>query len=102
MAIARNGILYVGVAGRLSERIWIHKQDLVDGFTKKYRVHRLVYYEMHETFEEAFLRESRLKKWKRAWKVRLIQQMNPEWIDLFDEETAKILDGPADKDRSDE
>ena len=102
MAIARNGILYVGVAGRLSERIWIHKQDLVDGFTKKYRVHRLVYYEMHETFEEAFLRESRLKKWKRAWKVRLIQQMNPEWIDLFDEETGEILDGPTDKDRSDE
>ena len=57
---------------------------------------------MHETFEEAFLRESRLKKWKRAWKVRLIQQMNPEWIDLFDEETGEILDGPTDKDRSDE
>ena len=102
MASARNGILYVGVAGRLSERIAIHKEDLVDGFTKKYGVHRLVYYEMHATFEAAFLRENRLKKWKRAWKVRLIQQMNPEWIDLFDEATGEILDGPADKDRSNE
>ena len=74
----------------------IYKQDLVEGFTKRYGVHRLVYYEMHATFAEAFQRESRLKKRKRAWKVRLIEQVNPEWTDLFDEETGAILEGPAD------
>ena len=83
MASKRDGVLYVGVTGQLFERVAIHKQDLVEGFTKKYGVHRLVYYELHATFAEAFARESRLKKWKRAWKVRLIEQMNPEWIDLL-------------------
>ena len=96
MASKRNGVLYVGVTAQLFDRVAIHKQDLVDGFTKKYGVHMLVYYEMHATLPDAFLRESRLKKWKRAWKVRLIEQMNPEWIDLFDEKTGAILDGPAD------
>jgi len=99
MASAPNGVLYIGVTSRLFDRICIHKQDLLEGFTKKYRVHRLVYYEMHETMEQAILRESRLKKWKRAWKVRLIHGMNPEWIDLFDERTGEILDGPADRAR---
>ena len=96
MASKRNGVLYVGVTARLFDRVAIHKQDLVEGFTKKYAVHRLVYYELHETLPEAFLRETRLKKWKRAWKVRLIESMNPEWIDLFDELMGSILDGPAD------
>ena len=96
MASKRNGVLYIGVTSRLLDRVAIHKQDLLEGFTSKYRVHMLVYYEMHKTMPEAIQRESRLKKWHRAWKVRIIQQMNPEWIDLFDEATGVILDGPAD------
>ena len=96
MASARDGILYIGVTSCLFDRIAIHKQDLMAGFTKKYGVHLLVYYEMHESMDTAIRRESQLKKWKRAWKVRLIHEMNPEWIDLFDERAGEILDGPAD------
>jgi len=99
MASARDGVLTIGVTSDLPGRVAIHKQDLVDGFTRKYRVHRLVYCEMHETMEQAIARETRLKKWKRAWKVRLIHEMNPEWLDLFDERTGAILDGPADQAR---
>ena len=99
MASAPNGILYIGVTSCLPDRVSIHKQDLMDGFTKKYGVHRLVYYEMHETMEQAIRRETQLKKWKRAWKVRLIHEMNPEWSDLFDERSGLISDGPADKAR---
>jgi putative endonuclease len=100
LASKPSGMLYVGVTSSLFDRVVIHKQDLVEGFTKRYAVHRLVYYEMHETMDAAILRESQLKKWKRAWKVRLIESMNPEWCDLFDETTGAILDGPADRDRS--
>jgi putative endonuclease len=96
MASKRDGILYVGVTSCLFDRVSIHKQDLYEGFTKKHGVHRLVYYEKHPALDDAFLRETRMKKWKRAWKVRLVQEMNPEWIDLFDEKTSTILDGPAD------
>lgn len=96
LASKRNGVLYTGVTARLADRVAVHKQDLIEGFTKKYGVHKLVYYEMHLTLPEAIQRETRLKKWKRAWKVRLIEQMNPEWTDLFDERTGAILDGPAD------
>ncbi len=85
LASKPNGVLYIGVTSDLADRVTIHRQKLFDGFTKKYAVHRLVYYEMHETMDAAILRETRLKKWKRAWKVRLIEQMNPEWQDLFDE-----------------
>jgi putative endonuclease len=99
LASKPNGVLYIGVTSSLFDRVAIHKQDLVDGFTKRYGVHRLVYYEMHETMEQAIRRESQLKKWKRAWKVRLIQSMNPEWCDLFDEANGAILDGPADRER---
>ena len=99
MASRRDGILYTGVTSALADRVSIHKQDLVDGFTKRYGVHRLVYYEMHETMEQAILRETRIKKWHRAWKVRLIHEMNPEWLDLFDESIGAILDGPADGER---
>src|SRR5438046_10673958 len=95
MASARNGTLYIGVTSDLAQRVALHKQDIVEGFTKKYRVHRLVYYEMHETMEQAILREKQLKEWRRAWKIRLIESMNPEWADLFDERTGAILDGPA-------
>ncbi len=99
MASAPNGVLYAGVTSNLHHRVAIHKQDLIDGFTKKYSIHRLVYYEMHETMEQAIQRETRIKKWKRAWKVRLIQEMNPEWLDLFDEKWGSINEGPADIER---
>ncbi len=85
LASGISGTLYIGVTGDLQDRVSIHKQDLVDGFTKKHGVHRLVYYEMHETFEVAFRRETQMKKWRRMWKIRLIEQMNPQWNDLFDD-----------------
>lgn len=66
MASRRDGVLYIGVTSDLGDRVVIHKNDLVDGFTSKHRVHRLVYYEMHESMEAAIKRETRLKKWKRA------------------------------------
>ena len=100
MASKRDGVLYIGVTSSLENRVSTHKQDLFESFTKKYRVHTLVYYEMHDTMELAIARESRLKKWKRDWKVRLIQEMNPEWLDLYDENTGVILDGPVDVLRS--
>ena len=100
MASARNGVLYAGVTSSLAKRVSIHKQDLHEGFTKKYGVHILVYYEMHETMEQAIRRETQIKKWKRAWKVRLIHEMNPEWLDLFDEKWGAIADGPADLERT--
>ena len=96
LASKRNGTLYIGVTSDLFIRVGTHKQDLIEGFTKRYGVHRLVYYEMHETMEAAILREKRLKKWNRAWKLRLIEGMNPEWEDLFDELWGAINDGPAD------
>jgi putative endonuclease len=99
LASGRNGTLYIGVTSELFERVSVHKQDLIDGFTKKYGVHRLVYYEMHETMDAAILREKRLKKWKRVWKLRLIESMNPEWEDLFDGPGGSIRSGPADRAR---
>jgi putative endonuclease len=99
LASRRNGTLYIGVTSELAQRVTLHKQDLIEGFTKKYGVHRLVYYEMHPTMDAAILREKRLKEWRRLWKIRLIESMNPEWIDLFDERTGEILDGPADLSR---
>jgi putative endonuclease len=80
LASKRDGIIYVGVTSDLFGRVNLHKQGIFDGFTKKYRVHELVYYEMHHTMAEAFRREKQLKN--RAWKVRLIEQLNPEWDDL--------------------
>ncbi len=83
LASQRNGTLYVGVTSDLFLRTGLHKQDLIEGFTKHYGVHQLVYYEMHHTMPEAIRREKQLKKWNRAWKIRLIESMNPEWEDLF-------------------
>ena len=80
-----NGTLYIGVTGRLVNRATIHRQCLLDGFTKRYNVTQLVYYEMHPTMPAAIRREKQLKKWNRLWKIRLIEQMNPEWRDLFDD-----------------
>jgi len=84
LASSRNGTLYIGVTSDLVKRIWEHKNDLVSGFTNKYRVHRLVWYEIHEEMESAILREKQLKKWNRSWKLRLIEEMNADWQDLFD------------------
>ena len=79
------GTLYIGVTSNLIKRVWEHKNDLAEGFTSKYRVHKLVWYELHDSMESAILREKRLKNWKRNWKIRLIEQENPHWIDLYDD-----------------
>ena len=84
LASRMNGTLYIGVTSDLVRRVWEHKNDLVEGFTQRYGVHRLVWYELHETMEAAILQEKRLKEWRRAWKLRLIQRINPEWEDLYD------------------
>ena len=85
LANERNGTLYVGVTSGVIRRVWEHKNDAVEGFTKKYGVHMLVYAEFHETMPDAILREKRLKKWNRAWKTALIEGVNPLWRDLYDE-----------------
>ena len=78
-----NGILYIGVTSDLIKRIWEHKKKLIDGFSKKYNVDKLVYYEQFEGHEEAIHREKRLKEWKRKWKTDLIEKVNLEWNDLY-------------------
>jgi putative endonuclease len=83
LASKRNGTLYIGVTSNLIKRIWEHKNNLVQGFTKQYNVHDLVWYEMHENMESAILREKMLKEWKRIWKLELIESSNPEWSDLY-------------------
>jgi putative endonuclease len=80
-----GGTLYVGVTNDFIRRVYEHKSKFVRGFTKRYDVVRLVYYEQHDDIEEAILREKRLKKWNRAWKVRLIEEKNPNWVDLYPE-----------------
>ncbi|MBN1594452.1 GIY-YIG nuclease family protein [candidate division FCPU426 bacterium] len=84
LASRRNGTLYVGVTSDLIKRVWEHKNDLVEGFTKRYRVHDLVWYEIHESMEIAIAREKAMKEWKRSWKIELIEKENPEWLDLYD------------------
>jgi len=83
LASKRNGTLYIGVTSDLTKRVWEHKSDLVEGFTKRYRLHRLVWYETHETMESAIKREKAIKEWKRDWKLELIERTNPEWDDLY-------------------
>lgn len=83
LASGRNGTLYIGVTSSLLQRIYQHKNDFVEGFSRKYRVHSLVYYELHTTMAAAITREKQLKKWNRAWKLRLIESENPRWIDLW-------------------
>lgn len=79
----RNGTLYVGVTSDIVKRVWEHKNDLVDGFTKRYGAHTLVWYELHETMESAISREKSIKDWKRQWKLELIEKGNPQWEDLY-------------------
>jgi putative endonuclease len=81
----RNGTLYIGVTSDLIKRIYEHKNNLVDGFTKKYNAHLLVWYETHETVEQAIIREKQIKKWNRNWKLALIERDNSGWNDLYEE-----------------
>ncbi len=84
LAKGRNEALYVGMTSDLPGRVWQHKNNLVKGFTSKYGIHTLVYYEGPTEFESAVKREKQLKHWNRQWKMRIIEQMNPEWKDLYD------------------
>ena len=84
LASRRNGTLYIGVTNDLSRRIWEHREGVIDGFTKKYGVKTLVHYEFFDDVRDALRRETRLKKYKREWKINLIQQNNLEWRDLYE------------------
>jgi putative endonuclease len=83
MASRRRGTLYIGVTSNLLKRAWEHREGVVEGFTKRYGVKKLVWYEIHDNAESAITREKRLKEWRRAWKVDLIEAKNPYWRDLF-------------------
>lgn len=78
-----NGTLYIGVTSNLVQRVWQHRHELVEGFTKQYGVHKLVWYEAHATMESAIAREKASKKWNGAWKIALIEEGNPTWSDLY-------------------
>ena len=84
MASGRNGTLYIGVTGSLAARVWQHREGETEGFTKKYHVNRLVHVEPFADIDEAIAREKALKKWRRAWKLELIEGENPQWLDLFE------------------
>ena len=83
LASRRNGTLYIGVTSDVVKRVWEHKNDVVEGFTKEYGVHSLVWYEIHNSMIAAIEREKAMKKWNRDWKVRLIESSNPDWRDLY-------------------
>ena len=78
-----NGTLYIGVASDLVRRVWQHKNDVIDGFTKEHAVHDLVYFELHEDMLSAITREKQIKAWQRQWKINLIEEGNPKWRDLY-------------------
>ena len=85
LASRRNGTLYIGMTSDLTKRAWQHKNHQIEGFSSKYNVHRLVYFEEHGDVEQAIQREKQLKKWNRAWKLKLIEKLNPTWRDLYEE-----------------
>jgi putative endonuclease len=85
LASRKNGTLYVGVTNDLVRRAYDHKSNVIQGFTEKYGVHNLVYYESYTDVRDALTREKRLKKWKRQWKINLIETKNPDWIDLYEQ-----------------
>jgi len=85
LASKRNGTLYTGVTSDLVKRVGEHRTGAVDGFTKKYGVHHLVYFELHSGMAEAIAREKQIKRWNRAWKIELIEKKNPDWRDLWDD-----------------
>ena len=84
MASRRNGTIYIGVTSDLAKRAWEHREGFIEGFTKKYGCKSLVWFERHDTIEAAILREKQMKEWRRAWKLRRIEEMNPDWNDLFE------------------
>jgi len=85
LASRRNGTLYVGVTGNLPLRVFAHKNDFVEGFTKRYGIHTLVYFEAWDEREGAIRREKQIKEWKRRWKIEMIEEGNPGWEDLYDQ-----------------
>lgn len=85
LASRKQGVLYIGVTSNLIQRVWQHKHNMVEGFTSQYHIHRLVYFEQFDNMVDAITREKQLKNWRRAWKVALIEQANPEWRDLYPE-----------------
>lgn len=84
LASQRNGTLYTGVTNNLAKRVWDHKNGICEGFTKKYRVHMLVWFETHVDVQAAIAREKQIKGWNRAWKLKMIERMNPDWADLYE------------------
>jgi len=84
LASRRNGTLYIGMTDDLVKRVWMHRTAVISGFTKQYGVKMLVWYEQHDTRLAALTRERQMKKWNRAWKLELIERMNPSWSDLYD------------------
>ncbi|KQT31851.1 hypothetical protein ASG29_08105 [Sphingomonas sp. Leaf412] len=83
MASARNGTLYIGVTSNLLKRVWEHREDIAEGFTRRYGCKILVWFEVHDRIDDAIRREKQMKEWRRAWKLRQIEAMNPDWHDLF-------------------
>ena len=83
LATRKNGALYIGVTGHLVERVFQHREGLIEGFTKKYGIHRLVHAEAFDDVGQAIAREKAMKKWRRAWKIELIERDNPDWDDLY-------------------
>jgi putative endonuclease len=84
MASRRNGTIYIGVTSDLAKRVWEHREGLIEGFSKKYGCKGLVWFERHDTIEAAITRKKQMKEWRRAWKLRRIEEMNPDWNDLFE------------------
>lgn len=80
----QQGVIYIGVTSNLIQRVWQHKNELAKGFSQKYQLKRLVYFERHETIIDAIEREKQMKKWNRQWKLELIEKENPDWLDLYD------------------
>ena len=85
LAKAQNSTFYIGITSDLPKRVWEHKTEIADGFTKKYGIKTLVYYEIFEDPEHAIQREKRLKRWPRSWKIKVIEEMNPDWKDLYED-----------------
>jgi putative endonuclease len=94
MASQRNGTLYTGVTSDLIKRVWQHKNHVAEGFTEKYQVNMLVWFEQHETMESAIAREKAIKKWNRSWKLSLIEKTNPQWLDLWPEIIGEVTTPP--------
>jgi putative endonuclease len=84
MASRRNGTIYIGVTSELPKRVWEHREGLIEGFSKRYGCKLLVWFEHDDTIEAAIIREKQMKEWQRAWKLRRIEEMNPDWNDLFE------------------